>query len=155
MTKTKISEMENFTLEDKFSACEEFFQKLAELLKDKYEIVGSPNKVRTKHLVLFGTADELTYYSKPDKSFRMAFYWNWYASLKKCENPFYIQCRNKDLPRLHGRPGLEKASKPVRAAQVAVIGDDGHYHAVFGEVYHNKKWYWLENDPAEIAKMYV
>lgn len=160
MKRTNMSKMGNFTKNDKFAACNAFFEKLTELLGDRYEVVETPTKAKSLHLVPIGTADELTYHSKPAKSFRASYYWNWYANLKKNDNPYYIQCLNADLPRPsfmrdHERPSEEKASRPVRAAQVAVIGDDGKYHAVFGEVYHNKKWCWLENDPAEIAKLYA
>ena len=77
--------------------CMAFFEELSNELPN-YTVVGSCNKDSSLYLVPNGTEDEITYYSKPAKSFRISDHWNWYANTKKCDNERYIQCLCVDLP---------------------------------------------------------
>lgn len=57
----------------KMRACVEFFNELAALLSDRYEIVCPFDKTgyrSDKYLVPNGTADEITYYGKPLRDIR-------------------------------------------------------------------------------------
>ena len=146
--------MENIR-QQKIMKCEEFFSNLCAILSDTYEVVGSCNRDLSQYLIPKGTISELSYYSKPAKSFRISDHWNWYSSLKKCSNPHYIQCFSVDIPRAEKRTDYGKATKPKYGIQVSVIGGDGKYHAVYGEIYDRKTgaWNWLETEPADIAEM--
>lgn len=142
------------TKERKLKACIEFFNQLAELLlkKGTYEIVGSCNKDTSVYLIPNGTIGDLSYSSKPAKSFRVSDHWNWYSNLKKNPNPHYIQCYSVDLPRAKKREDPERASHPIQAAQVGYFDEDNKYHAVYGEVFDRKTktWSWLFADPEDV-----
>lgn len=141
-------------MKNKLEACQRFFYALAEELKDRYEVVGSCNADCSAYLIPNGTIEDLSYYGKPDASFRISDHWNWYSNIKKCSNPRYIQCLSVDAPWARKRID-DKATKPVKAIQVSLIFPDGKYHAVYGEVYdrETKTWSWLESVPSEVAAM--
>ena len=143
------------TIEEKMAKCSEFFCKLAEELRDSYEVLESCNADFSKYLVPNGTSDQVTYEGKPDKSFRISDHWNWYANVRKCPNPNYIQCLSVDLPWARKRMEEGRPSKPITGVQIALIGDDGKYHVVYGECYNRKtkEWSWVENNPKEVAEM--
>ncbi|MBP5594167.1 MAG: hypothetical protein J6Y02_02205 [Pseudobutyrivibrio sp.] len=140
---------------DKFLACKNFFAKLSKLLEKTYTTVGSCNQDSSVYLVPAGTESEITYYSKPSRSFRISDHWNWYSNINKCSNPNYIQCLSVDVPYPRKREIPGKATKPRVAFQVAMIGNDGKYHAVYGEVFNRntKTWSWLENTPERILEI--
>jgi len=140
-------------MEMRMEKCREFFNALAVILQDSYDVMGSCNVDQTLYLVPSGTQDQVTYASKPDKSFRVSDHWNWYANTKKCQNERYIQCWSLDVPYPRQRIAPGKASKPRTAIQVSVIGKDGKYHAVYGEFFdrRTKTWGWLEASPEEVA----
>lgn len=148
------------TINEKIRACNDFLMSLAEELKDAgYEMYWAFDKKRKssdKYLILKGTENEITYYGKPVNSFRFSTHWNWRAPLKKCDKENYIQCLNVDLPFAKKRKEEGGESDPIMAEQVAVVGEDGKYHAVFGEVFDRKarEWKWLETDPKEVAADY-
>ena len=143
------------TNELKMDLCKNFFEHLAEILREDYEMLGSCNNDSSVYLVPKGTEEQVTYYGKPRKSFRFSDHWNWYSSLKKCDKEHYIQCLSMDMPRAKERPVPWKASKPIFGIQVCMIGEDGKYHHVFGEKYDRKtkKWSWVENDPLDVARL--
>lgn len=147
------------TIKEKTNKCYEFFKALGKELGDEYEVLASVAKDKRQtslYLCPKGTKDQVTYYGKPMNSFRVATHWNWRAPLKKCDKENYIQCLNVDLPFAKKRNGEGEASDPIMAEQVAVIGEDGKYHAIFGEVFDRKarEWKWLEADPKEVAANY-
>lgn len=148
MTAYEITEMK--------ALCTEFFTELADILKDKYEVVESCNADFSKYLVPKGTADQITYHSKPDKSFRISDHWNWYANIKKCSNPKYVQCLSVDLPWPKRRKEEGKASNLIWGIQVSVIGDDGKYHVVFGEKFDRKtqRYSWVSASAEDVAKAF-
>ena len=133
--------------------CTKFFEELSNELRNTYIVVQSCNKDFSKYLVPIGTEDQITYESKPSRSFRISDHWNWYANTKKCSNPNYVQCLSVDLPWAKRRPEEGKASVPVKAIQVSVIGEDNKYHVVFGERFDRKtkQWSWVASDPKEVA----
>ena len=92
--------------------CREFMEGLRELLKDTYEFGESPFAATSCYLVPNGTADQNTYYSKPQNSFRCSDHWSWYANLKKCSEPRYVQCYNADALWPNRREG-SGATKPI------------------------------------------
>ena len=101
-----------------------------------------------------GTAGQISYYGKPVGSYRVSDHWNWYAPLYKCSRPEYIQCLSVDLPWARRRSEHGKASRPISACQVAVIGKDGKYHHIFGGRFDRatKIWRWDESlTPEEAA----
>lgn len=144
------------TKEEKMKACKDFFDKLSEALDSEYEVLGSCNKDNSAYLIPIGTSQQVTYYGKPNKSFRISDHWNWYSSLKKNPNEKYIQCLSSDMPRAKNRPLPWKASRPIVGYQVAIVGSDGKYHHdVLGEKYNRKSkvWEWKENTLSEVIKM--
>lgn len=145
------------TIDEKKNACTKFFDLLSELLKEEYEVVASCNADFSRYLVPKGTADQISYSGKPDKSFRISDHWNWFANLNKCENPNYIQCLSVDMPFAKRRPEEGKASKPILGTQVAVVGEDGKYHAVFGEKFDRKTktWSWISTNAEDVAKAFI
>ena len=134
--------------------CEMFFYALAEELEG-YELVKSCNQDCSAYLVPIGTAHEITYSSKPARSFRISDHWNWYANLKKCANERYIQCWSVDLPYPKKRDDSGRATRPVQAIQVAITDEKGKYHVIFGQKFdkRHRKWMWIDADPKEIATM--
>lgn len=134
--------------EEKIRLINEFFNKLALALSDKYECLNSCNVDATRYLVPNGTSNEVTYYSKPIWSFRVSDHWNWYANTKKCQDYNYVQCHSVNVPRANKRDlsSPNKATAPRKAFQVSVMGSDGVYHCIFGECYDYKKhsWDWIE-----------
>ena len=137
------------TKEEKYAACKKFFNKLAGLLTSAdYVVVSSCNNDRSIYLTPSGTEGEITYKSKPAKSFRVSDHWNWYANTGKCPNPRYVQCLCVDMPYAHKRKEPHKASRPIEAAAVAITDDKGIYHVIYGEVYDKKTrtWNWLSCD---------
>lgn len=138
--------------ERKVSMCEEFYSKLCDLLKESHVNLGSCNKDISRYLVPIGTEDKVTYYGKPEKSFRISDHWSWYANVNKCINEKYIQCLNVDLPWAKPRVAEGKPSAPINAVQVAVVASDGKYHAVFGEVFdrETRTWDFITPDPEDV-----
>lgn len=144
----------------KMRACVEFFNELAALLSDRYEIVCPFDKTgyrSDKYLVPNGTADEITYYSKPLHSFRVSTHWNWRESLDKCDRENYIQCLCPDMLWAKKRDPETGRSEPIRAEAVAILSDDGKYHVIFGEYWNRKtkSWDWKESDPNEVFDQLV
>lgn len=133
----------------------EFFMVLSSILEKTHMVVSSCNRDLSQYLIPKGTLSQLTYHSKPDLSFRISDHWNWYAALYKCEDEHYIQCYTQDMPWTRRREREGMASKPVLGTSVCVMGGDGKYHVVYGEVFDrkSKKWGWLETDPADVAEM--
>lgn len=139
--------------------CVNFFNKVADLLSDIYEVVRPDDKKnRSRCLVPKGTASQVTYYGKPVYSLRVGAVWNWRASLKKCNVPEHIQCVTRDLPYVKGRPKghPELPSPPIYGNMVAIFDTDKKYHCIYGEKYDKKTktWMWVDNTP-ERAAMYV
>lgn len=143
------------TIREKIRRCQYFFEELAKILNDDYEVVGSCIKDISMYLIPKGTETDISYYGKPDKSFRISDHWNWYANLNKCEKKHYIQCWSVDVPYPRDRKTETGPSEPRRAIQVAVIGKGGKYHAVYGEKWNkkHKRWDWLENTPEQIVSV--
>ena len=99
--------------EEMKAQCLIYFEDLCRRLEDTHVLVGSCNQDETLYLVPKGTEDQITYNSKPANSYRYSDHWNWYANVKKCKNPNYIQCLNIDLPWAKKRLSEGKASKPI------------------------------------------
>ena len=133
--------------------CLAFFEELSNELPN-YTVVGSSNNDSSLYLVPTGTEDEITYYGKPANSFRISDHWNWYANTKKCDNERYIQCLCVDLPYAKKREAPGKASKPIYACTVSMIGHDGKYHQIFGEKFDRKTktWKWVETDLSDVVR---
>jgi len=132
-----------------FIKCRKFFDEVAKLLSDDYQVVASCNRDLSAYLVPKGTKKEITYQSKPACSLRVSDHWNWYSNIKKCPQEDYVQCHSVDLPAPQKRISPGKASNPIIATQVCLIYPDGKYHCVFGRFYDKKsnKWKWMTADP--------
>lgn len=145
------------TINEKIRKCNSFFYRLAEVLKDNYTVfypfAKNGKKGSDKYLLIKGTEDYVTYYEKPAMSFRCSTHWNWYEKMEKCNKEHYIQCLNVDLPFAKKRPQPGEASHKIAAEQVAFVGNDGKYHAVYGEIFDRKTrtWHWMETDPKDVA----
>lgn len=140
-----------------FKVCRKFFDRLAELLKDKYEVVGSCNQDLSAYLVPKGTKDQISYYGKPDRSFRVSDHWTWYSNLKKCSNPNEIQCYSNGTPPPCPRDpeNPECATSAHQACQVAIYnGRTKQYMVVYGEMWdkNQNRWVWNENIPERVAE---
>lgn len=141
------------TYDEMYEKCLVYFDKLVTLLGDSYEQVGSCNKDRSLYLVPKGTANQVTYESKPIWSFRVSDHWNWYANIKKCPNRNYIQCYTRDLPHAMKRQLPDGASKPIWGSMVAVFGPDQRYYCVYGEKWNKftREYTFFESDPEQVA----
>lgn len=142
------------TIKKKNEKCVVFFNALSDLLESCYERLASCNQDISAYLCPVGTSSEVTYYSKPEESFRISDHWNWYANTKKCSNPKFIQCYCANLPWARRRPEPEKAGKPIMASCVCLFRN-GEYHVVYGECYDRKTktWTWLDNSPKQISEL--
>jgi len=138
---------------EKLNKCNRFFDNMVVLLWSSHNEMGSCNKDASRYLVPSGTENEVTYNSKPRNSLRVSDHWNWYASTKKCSNEHYIQCLSVNAPYARKREAEGKASKPITAIQVCLLGDDDKYHVVYGEKYDKKTktWTWIESSPQILA----
>lgn len=143
------------TFKEKKAMCEEFVEQLKSELGDGYAWIwqGKTGNSRTCYIFQRGALDQITYHSKPVYSFRYSDNWSWYESEKKCPDLDYIQCYNADLPRPKMREAEGAPSKRVLGIQVAIMGTDDQYHAIYGEVYDRKEktWTWKDNTPEEAA----
>lgn len=145
--------------DDDFERCRSFFDKLAEILKEKYIVVASCNKDLSAYLVPIGTEDQITYTSKPAFSFRVSDHWNWFSNKIKCDDLSIIQCYSDGveypIPRNPAYP--EKATHPRHACQVAWCDQYGVYHPVYGDFWMNskKKYSWKSNHTPEEVAAYV
>ena len=139
------------TMNEKMNKCKVFFDTLVNMIGDRYEILASCNQDVSAYLCPVGTSSEVTYHSKPEGSFRISDHWNWYANIKKCPDPKYIQCYCVDLPWAHKRPEEGIAGKPIKASCVCVF-KDGRYHVIYGECYNRKTrtWSWIDISPERI-----
>lgn len=139
--------------EEKLAKCQAFMAKLYERLEG-YECDQSPYSNESSYCIPFGTNEENSFYSKPMHSFRCSSHWNWYANLRKCSVPNYIQCNNVDVPWARQRIESGKASQPVTAYQVAFFGDDKRFHCVYGEKFDRKtkSWQWIESSVDEVLE---
>lgn len=68
------------TINEKNYNCEKFFEALCDMLSDRYEMLKSCNRDMSAYLCPIGTTSEVTYYSKPEGSFRISDHWNWYGT---------------------------------------------------------------------------
>ena len=136
------------TIKEKNEKCKEFFDSLVDMLGDKYEVLNSCNKDMSAYLCPNGTSSEVTYYSKPEESFRISDHWNWYANTNKCSDSRYIQCYCVDLPWARRRSEPNKAGKPIMASSVCVFRNN-KYHVIYGEYFDRKTktWSWIDSSP--------
>jgi len=134
-------------------ACEKFLGRIQKILKGSYELIGSCNKDISQYLIPLGTENQVTYYGKPEKSFRISDHWNWYSSTKKCRDISYVQCESVDMPAAREQTD-EHATKPRKGLQVAIQGTDGKYHHVFGYKWdaEEETFKWVTNDPMDICR---
>lgn len=137
--------------QEKLEMCKAFFDILSERLEGRYEILGSCNKDNSAYLCPIGTTGEVTYYSKPELSFRISDHWNWYANINKCSDPKYVQCYCSELPYPKKRDGENRAGKPIWASCVSIF-INGKYRVVYGEYFDRKEktWKWLDNNVENI-----
>lgn len=131
-------ELKDEIKQEKMNMCYDYFNKLADALKDSYEVVSSISNDKTLYLVMKGTENDLSYYGKPMCSFRVSDRWNWFASLKKCKAENHVQCFTKDLHRPFKRRMEGKHSRPIMSSSVGYYGIDRQYHIIFGEIYDKK-----------------
>lgn len=147
---------ENFNSQEeksKMDRCYEFFDTMAGLLGDRYEIVPSCNKDLSRYLVPVGTSDQITYYGKPEMSFRVSDHWSWYSNLQKCSNERYVQCYSMDMPNPRPRANPGEGTNAIRGYQVC-IQRNGRYYHVFGDKFdrRTRRWNWVEANPETVAK---
>lgn len=107
----------------------EEFDRLAEELKETHEVMPSCNNDISRYLVPKGTSNQVTYYGKPEGSFRISDHWSWYANVKKCADEAVIQCELDGLTP-NNRKGDGLPSDPVTALAIAVYRD-GKYYPVY------------------------
>lgn len=137
-----------------YEECNAFFDELATLLSDRYEVVDSCNDGDgSRYLIPKGSMCDLTYESKPRNSFRVSDHWNWFASERKNEDLDYIQCYTKDLPAPNRRKKYWTASDPIQACSVAYYGPDDKYHICFGEKVIDGKRKFIRHPAAVVAKI--
>jgi hypothetical protein len=150
----KYFEKENCDNEE-FQRCKSFFDELAFHLKRNYISVHSCNKDNSYYLVEIGTENQISYYGKPDKSFRVSDHWNWYSSVKRCTKLDEVQCWSIDIesPIARNFDGPNKSTRPRKICQVAYYTkEDGKYHVIYGNMWNPKtrRYKWIEADPKKV-----
>lgn len=148
------------TFEEKWEKCCEFFKELSDALSSTHVILNSCNlnsQDVSVYLIPIGTEEQVSYFGKPIGSFRISDHWNWYANVNKNPNENYIQCLSVDMPWAKKRKAPGKPSNPVVGMQIALVKDDGKYHAVYGEVFNRKtkEWGWLESDVSSVITSFM
>lgn len=139
---------------EKLILCGNFISSLAYMLYPCYELLPSCNHDISRYLIPEGTRSEVTYYGKPDKSFRFSDHWNWYTSSKKCDDETIIQCKSIDMPWTRRRAEPGKATKPIYGIQVAMYdATRGCYHHIYGEKFDRKTKTWTWDDSININKL--
>lgn len=139
-------------------SCKKFLDGIAEELARMgmvYVSVPSCNKDESVYLVPAGTENQITYYGKPEKSFRLSDHWNWFTSIKNCANPHYVQCFSRDIRRARRRMKDGCPTKPIYAISVAIyVG--GEYKVIYGHYYDRKRhwWVWRDNEPRMVINEY-
>lgn len=146
--KSALDYEKNYIRPEMEELCKSFYFELEKELADTYTRHDTINgKHFSSCLIPNGTEEELSYYGKPEFSFRCADRWNWHSTKEKCDNPKYVQCFTRDLinPK-RVLPG-QNGTKPIRAKAVAIYYD-GEYHIVYGQKFDQKlrRWYWMDND---------
>lgn len=139
---------------EKISLCNRFMDRVAYLLDPYFELMDSCNQDISRYLIPSGSRSEVSYYGKPDMSLRFSDHWNWFSSLKKCNDPNYVQCRSLDMPWVRKREDPEMATQPRYGIQVCIYEKaTGCYHHVYGDKFnrHTRKWTWIETDPVRLA----
>ena len=111
--------------------CKKHFMELAFELRNTHELVKSCNQDHTMYLIPKGTINQLSYYGKPVDSYRYSDHWNWYANVKKCRIPDYIQCYNVDISGPNERAGVGLPSAPVYETCIAYFDKDEKYHTIY------------------------
>lgn len=141
--KTRRTNELNLEMEQK---CLDFFYGLGVMLDKAYETKGSCNMDMSQYLCPKGTTNQVTYNSKPEKSFRISDHWNWYSNMRKCPDKEYIQCYTDDLPAPKERCSDKGASIPIIGRCIALF-ENGAYHVVYGEKYdkETRRWSWIED----------
>lgn len=132
-----------------YDKCRKFFDELSNELKDDYVVVKSCNADLSAYLVPKGTEHEISYYGKPEKSFRVSDHWNWYSNLKRCEKIDEVQCHSLDVNGLNQRDPEhpEMATSAIQVSQVAYYSPEDHkYHAVYGRKWNPEKseYDWID-----------
>ena len=114
-------------------AAYEFWRDLQKRLQARgYEHIGISAGNNSEYMVPAGTANQVTWRSKPELSFRLAENWSWFANADQCDDLEYIQCLNTSMPPAHPRQnGPLKGSSPVKGWAVAFFRD-GHYVTIAG-----------------------
>lgn len=134
--------------------CVKFFEELCGLLEGRYERLSGCNWGISECLCPIGTTEEVTYYGKPEMSFRVSNHWNWYANTNRCSDPGHAQCYSTDFPWVRRRPAEGKPSRPIMAEAVCLY-KNGKYHVVYGEYFDRKTkhWSWIESTPLEVLEL--
>ena len=140
---------------EKLNKAQTFFDELAELLKDEYEILESCNKDCSRYLIPKGTRSQVSYDGKPILSFRVSDHWNWFS--RKSIDPNWVQCRSVDMPKVRQErnklpDGTLGGSNPRFGIQVCIYGTDGVYHHIYGDKFNRKtrEWEWVETTPEDV-----
>lgn len=109
----------------------------------QYILMDSCNNDNTRYCVPRGTANQVTYYGKPENSIRISDHWSWYSNLKRCKEKDNIQCYNIDMPSPTERLAEGKASLPIEAAAIAIYYDNA-YHTIAGAYIdcNTGEWRW-------------
>lgn len=134
-------------IKERMTKCSEAFKRLIDAFGESYEILESCNQDFSKYLCPKGTTNEVTYYSKPDLSFRISDHWNWYANVNKCSDENYIQCYSPDILEPREREEEGKPTKPRKAISIGLF-INGSYKIIYGEYFDKEtgEWSWLDED---------
>lgn len=134
--------------EEQFQKCINFFNTLAGLMGGD-SVIHIGHTLDSFILCKKGEEDRVTYTGKPEMSLRCARRWNWYANIKKCPDPKYVQCYTRDLLRPRKRKGEGLPSDPIYANSVCLFVNN-EYHVIYGEWYDDKQFHWLEANPVYV-----
>ena len=122
----------------------DLWDKLVEAFGSRgYINMPSCNKDASRYLVPEGTEGEVTYFGKPELSFRLSDHWNWISPKKA---PGVVQCK---LYRVR-EPKL--GERPLGRIEIGLY-KDGEYHFIAGERRNKNTNGWLWDVPASTEEL--
>jgi len=150
--------MDKIKANAKATKCWNFFNELSRALMAErgYELMKPRGGYRAAYLFPKGTIKQISYYGKPELSFRCSDDWNWYTNKKRCPDPEQIQCHSVDIPGPLWRKD-DDGTKPVKGWNVAIYGLDHKYHCVYGTYFDrvDRRWGWKETSVQEVISQYL
>jgi hypothetical protein len=101
---------------------------------------------------LIPTGKTVGYVDHPIGTIRCAGHWNWHGNPFHTGKPAeYILCENIDAPPAYP-VNPKKSTRSRNASQIAIVGSDGKYHCLYGEIFANNDYDFKDTTVEEIIE---